>query len=120
MTDGFDFGDAINMSDTDDKYLYAACAKAADGDKSMCDNIKDAGQKGACQVAVNGGKGGNAFVIYVKPSCHGAEQTKQNICNIYNCQRNPVIADMDGHCDESVGCQGTFMMYTKIPSAVFT
>mmetsp|Transcript_16173 Transcript_16173/g.25901 ORF Transcript_16173/g.25901 Transcript_16173/m.25901 type:complete len:179 (+) Transcript_16173:65-601(+) len=116
MVNGFNFETAIQASATDDSFLLEACQKIADGDSSGCDDVSDPGQKGACQSIVQR-KGGNAISIWAKRSCHTDPQggsPTYNYCNVYSCDSNPEMSDLDGHCDESVGCQGTFMMYTKI------
>jgi len=112
MVNGFDFGTGITSSETDDSYLESACTGVADGGSSWCDNIPDQSQKTVCTTIAGQG---NAVAIWKKPSCHidHGHDGDYNYCRVYNCVRNPQIPDLDGHCDESEGCQGTFYMLTR-------
>merc|ERR1711924_564367 len=79
-------------------------------DISKCDDVPDPGQQGACKDVVQKCKTHNCNTVsmWKKPSCHGdpvGGNPDYFYCMWYTCSGVPPL---DGHCDEKVGCQGTF------------
>merc|ERR1712137_1039003 len=90
------------------------CKRIAEGTFGSCNAVAQQYQ-GACTSTVDACKTGNCNVVSIweTPSCHTDVKPSYKFCNFYSCEpsflANP---DLDGHCDEAVGCQGTFFSLT--------
>jgi len=86
------------------------CKSIAAGTFASCDSVAAANRE-ACKGVVAACSSGdcNVVSIWKSPSCHTDVSAAYKYCYFHSCQDSFLDSpDLDGHCDEAVGCQGTF------------
>jgi len=112
---------------------YSSCQAIAEGnfDASKCDSLQsytggaDAGAAAACKAVVSACKEGsnkcNVVSTFKHPSCHTDAEGSSDAYRYCTFWTSPPGAtpELDGHCDEATGCQGTFetMMLDASPTS---
>lgn len=96
----------------------ADCQDLAAGNDVDCSRFGSHAKE--CNVAKSACANGtcNTYSIFFHPSCHTdplGSDPAYNFCYFWQCSSNAqAAANLDGHCGESAGCQGTFKTYTSL------
>merc|ERR1719316_796571 len=82
----------------------------------QCDSLTHTNYAAVCKDMVSkcsSPEACNVVSIWATPSCHTDVSATYKFVNFYTCTGEP---DLDGHCDESEGCQGTFYSLKYFPT----
>merc|ERR1712032_59186 len=89
---------------------YVDCSRFG-SHAAECNAAKSACANGNC----------NTYSIFFHPSCHTdplGSDPAYNFCYFWQCSsQSQAASNLDGHCGDKVGCQGTFKTYTALTSA---
>merc|ERR1712083_1248795 len=102
------------------------CAMVMQGSSDVCNKISDAGVKQSCEAAANSCANSkcNLYATWANGpppyiTCHGDRDENFQTCWVWNCEQEPTIDELNGHCngdDPNIpkgDCQGTFISCYK-------